>query len=236
MNGSAWHSFGDSQIGPLHIKLKINNQDAWRAEHFLWGDIIALSDGLGSKDLSEFGSQAACDAVIDIAKIWQLTPEIPIENLLKQHHDIWLKLLVGKDISQCACTCLFAIRTQGQVLLAQLGDGIAAGYNKNSTSLFQFDTNEDLFSNQTEALGKFFHLEDWQYKVLSVDDYDAFYLASDGISDDIVLEYQFDFFNQLYKQYQGLSEKEIKNDVHKWISQWPVPAHTDDKTLVCLYR
>ena len=52
----AWRSFGASVIGPGHAASRLPNQDAWLAFHHIRADGIVVSDGLGSKPLSDFGS------------------------------------------------------------------------------------------------------------------------------------------------------------------------------------
>src|SRR5689334_11547465 len=62
-----WKSFGASVVGPSHIATGKPNQDAWASFHHAWGEGVVVSDGLGSKALSDFGSDAACRAVVRAA-------------------------------------------------------------------------------------------------------------------------------------------------------------------------
>ena len=34
----------------------------------------------------------------------------------------------------------------------------------------------------------------------------------------------------------GLESEERKRDLKRWLSEWPVPAHSDDKTIACLFK
>ena len=63
-----WNSWGASVIGPLHVKAGIPNQDSWMARRYKWGNVVVVSDGLGSKAHSDHGSKAACLAVFEAAK------------------------------------------------------------------------------------------------------------------------------------------------------------------------
>jgi hypothetical protein len=63
MGMTLWKSFGASVRGLSHIAEGLPNQDAWAKFHHVWGDGIVVSDGVGSKPFSSFGSHAACLAV-----------------------------------------------------------------------------------------------------------------------------------------------------------------------------
>ena len=51
---TVFKQFGYSEIGPLHKKRQLPNQDAFCRYTYSWGELIALSDGLGSHALSQF--------------------------------------------------------------------------------------------------------------------------------------------------------------------------------------
>ena len=53
---------------------------------------------------------------------------------------------------------------------------------------------------------------------------------------DLALEYRANFYLELLNQYRQLTDEQIKADVRRWISQWPVVGHSDDKTIVALFR
>jgi hypothetical protein len=61
-------------------------------------------------------------------------------------------------------------------------------------------------------------------------------LVTDGIADDLALEHRSGFYLELLNQYLQLTDDQVKSDVRRWISQWPVTGHSDDKTIVALYR
>jgi len=233
-----WQSWGQTEIGPLHIKSGGPNQDAWLTRHFDWGDIIVVSDGLGSKSLSDKGSQAACAAVIAMAEYWYNFPEITPEKLLSYLHKSWLLKIKGMEINECACTCLFVIRLYEEVFAAQLGDGLLAIYKETPESIKQLSMPyvEGHFSNQTEALQEKFLLKDWQYQRLKSDDMDAFLLCTDGISDDLDSAHIDGFVKDVYQYYRLKEHKVISEELTAWLKNWPVPKHSDDKTIACLYK
>ncbi|MGK0290454.1 MAG: hypothetical protein ACI86H_001913, partial [bacterium] len=75
---SIWKSWGASVAGPSHLKLGIVNQDAWISRHYSWGDVVVVSDGLGSRQQSDLGAKAACLSVLEAAKVYQKHPNTKI--------------------------------------------------------------------------------------------------------------------------------------------------------------
>lgn len=243
MSGSCliWRGFGDSEIGPLHRRLGLVNQDAYHLELQNEPVLIAISDGLGSKPLSQLGAQAVCRAVISVARDYSLKAAVEPLSLLQLFHNYWLDELQNVDIDQCSCTALFAIVLGEQTFIAQLGDGdccIVTSTKELEEPHIRFllDKNEDLFANQTHSLGSQFEANKWRFFLCPTAELEACFLVTDGIADDLDLERRIDFYTELLMQYRQLPDDEVKADVRSWISQWPVVGHSDDKTIVALYR
>jgi len=235
MNRS-WSSWGKSVIGPAHIKSHIPNQDAYIVKHFVWGDVIVVADGLGSHKNSAIGAKAICEAVVSVAKVYSHISNINIERMLKAIHAKWLHILGEYSPSTASSTCLFVIKIQSKYIIAQLGDGIIIGYSKNNKYNFLLkETKEDSFSNVTNSLKNNFNIKDWRYKVLE-SEFEAFVLCTDGISDDLMVNKEFDFGRELLNSYKNYSNRRVEAHLSKWLLKWPVPYHSDDKTIACLYR
>lgn len=237
-----WRGFSDSEIGPLHVRLGLPNQDAC---HLEIGDelvLVALADGVGSRALSHLGAQAVCRATIRLAQHNIVQKLIEPESLLQQFHELWLDELGEVDVQQCSCTALFAIKIRDQFFIAQLGDGacciITPDHNAHLGQGVHFlsQKEDDYFANQTRALGLTFQVDDWQYCLQKVADTESCFLVTDGIYDDIADENRTHFFLELLNYYQRLSDSEVKHDVRNWISHWPVAGHSDDKTIVAFFR
>jgi len=237
LSPNEWKSWGASVTGPLHARRGLPNQDAWISRHYCWGDVIAISDGLGSHRHSEVGARAACRSVIETAKAFHRNPDARIEDLLRLVHANWLLRIAPLEPQECSATCLFAIHVGSKCFIAQLGDGLIAvcAEIKEETILIT-DNKLDSFSNVTDSLSNEFRLDQWQYRVISAESCQAIVLCSDGISDDIFPEMQADFANELYRSYQKSSHQEQSEHLISWMTNWPVPGHTDDKTVVCLFK
>ena len=244
MNGkvsSVWRGFGDSEIGPLHLRMGLPNQDAYCLELENKPVLIALSDGLGSKSLSHLGAQAVAYAVEKLAQHFVNGPAIEPLKLIKLFHDFWLAELESVDIEQCRCTAVFAIVWEEQTLFAQLGDGdcciiTSSQYGDEQKARFLTQKNDDLFANQTHSLSQELQINQWHFCLQPTAGIEACFLVTDGIADDIALEHKTNFYFGLLNQYQQLSDEQVDTDVRRWISQWPVNGHSDDKTIVALFR
>ena len=80
MINNQWITWGVTTIGPSHIKSGLPNQDAWLSRKYKWGEIIAVSDGVGSRARSDIGSKAICKSVVQASKILFKSKKIKIEN------------------------------------------------------------------------------------------------------------------------------------------------------------
>ena len=127
-----WKSFGASVRGPSHITEGLPNQDAWMSFHHTWGDGIVVSDGVGSKPFSNFGSDAACLAVGCAALACRIKAEISQveinrDYLFERIQHYWLSNISPLEPRDCSATCLFAFRFgDGLIHLGMLGDGLVA--------------------------------------------------------------------------------------------------------------
>lgn len=237
MVNQLWNSWGASVIGPLHDKAGISNQDSWMARRYKWGNVVIVSDGLGSKAHSDHGSKAACLAVFEAAKSYQNTPDANIVDILRLIHANWLVKIAPYCSTDCSATCLFAIQIEGIIILGRLGDGMIVALGENGEDhLILSDHKRDSFSNYTNSLQQEFKSEQWEVATIESTTCNAVVLCTDGISDDLLPEKQATFAQELYSAYAGLEPMERKKDLKRWLNNWPVPGHSDDKTIACLFK
>lgn len=237
MRSENWSYWGTSVIGPLHTKLKLENQDSWMAREYKWGQVLVVSDGLGSKIHSAHGSRAACLAVIETSKIFASHEKARIEDIPELIHALWILKTAPYAPSDCAATCLFAIHIRKKLIIGRIGDGMIAAFSENGKESFLMsDVKEDSFSNYTQSLHAVFQKENWEMKVLDASSYKGVLLCTDGISEDLLPESRMEFSQEVYGHYRHYSSKERNADIRRWLTEWPVKGHTDDKTVACLYR
>ena len=231
-----WRSFGASVIGPSHVATMKPNQDAWLRFHHTWGDGIVVSDGLGSKPLSNIGSEFACQSVIIAARrIAHDKTDGKQLNLATEIVTQWLHLISPLDPSDTAATCLFAIRLgDGVVRIGILGDGCAVAVKKDGDLLILAEDKSKSFSNVTVALSAETKDKFWTLREIPESECEAVVLCTDGVSDDI--EDLEGFINGLVTSHQGFSCLTASRRLFKMIEGWPVPKHSDDKTIACLFQ
>jgi serine/threonine protein phosphatase PrpC len=236
LTSNAWKSFGASVIGPGHILTAKPNQDAWAAFHRTWGDGIVVSDGLGSKPLSNYGSAAACRAVESAARRFALTRATGARsNLLRDILQAWLHSIGPLAPKDSSSTCLFALNLRdGLVRIGILGDGCAAVIKRDGTVTSIAEDKDDGFSNQTRALTPSTTESQWKVRTVAEGDCDAAVLCTDGVADD--LENLDGFMLNFARRFRGLSSVTASRQARDVLERWPVPKHSDDKTIACLFR
>lgn len=232
-----WDSWGASVIGPLHVKTGIPNQDSWIVRRYKWGNVAVVSDGLGSKPHSDHGSRAACFAVIEAAKSYQNNPNARIIDILRLIHANWLVKIAPFSPCDCSATCLFSIHIKGTITLGRLGDGMIAAFGETENNcLILSDNKQDSFSNYTNSLQQEFKADLWETAIIDSSECKAVVLCTDGISDDLMPDKQMNFAQELYYTYSNLNSEERNKDIKRWLNEWPVPGHSDDKTIACLFK
>lgn len=227
-----WKSFGASVPGPAHLAAGLPNQDAWAAFHRDWGDGIVVSDGLGSKPFSSFGSKAACQAVTQACRS---RAEANPASLLQRITSNWLSLVAPLEPSDCAATCLFAFRTKtGVIHLGMLGDGLVAAIRSDGSVMSLADDKSQGFSNITAALSQRVSERDWQFSSLPERDCLAILLCSDGVADDV--EDIPGFVTGVIDAHHSMAAVTANQCLQAMLEKWPTPKHSDDKTITFLCR
>lgn len=230
-----WKSFGASAIGPGHNATGTPNQDAWVSFHHAWGDGIAISDGLGSKPLSHFGSQAACLAVEQAFIACRNQTKIDYSFLSDCIKTNWLSRIAPLEPRDCAATCLFALRLgDGTIRMGMLGDGLAAVLKVNGSVVSLTEDKSQGFSNITSALSPNNSSIDWQHLSLQEEECDAILLCTDGVADD--LENVDEFVKGYIASHRALATLSANRHTRTMLENWPTPKHSDDKTIACLCK
>ena len=126
------------------------NQDYYCAVNSPAGLVLALSDGVGSCELSHFGARALCESVIELS--FECLCEIDdAKSFLERLNARWLKKLRGLDVRECACTALFVVVKDNRFTMFHLGDGVAVVL-ADGVPAVTVDIKEEGFRNYTDAL------------------------------------------------------------------------------------
>lgn len=228
MNDSSWEGWGLSEIGPLHIKENIPNQDSYIVKKYSWGIVGSVCDGLGSKKYSHIGSQALIKALTQSAKIFDFQKDINLfEPLLKSLWDINISPYLADETST---TLLFTIVKNKKIYIGRVGDGAIAIFGKNSLLV---EEDKDMFTNYTTPFGR---EEKIRWYIFDEDNIDYIVMCSDGISEDIQKNRILDFFQNYIENYKNISSIKRNYEIKNWLKNWPVKGHTDDKTIVALIK
>ena len=228
-----WKTWGVSVIGRRHKEDKLPNQDAWRSRVYKDGAVLAISDGIGSKALSDKGSKAACAAVIEAAGIIRRHPQAGIKTLPALIHAIWLIKTEPLLPDDCGATCLFAITCGEKIILGRLGDGMILAVGKGQPVLLEADKD---FANLTDCLDDTLDYDNWEIKEINARDYEAVIMCTDGIADSLPPGRKIDFAFDLVKEYKNTERKKRHNEISKCINEWNIRRNFDDRTIACLYR
>lgn len=232
---TVWRSFGASVIGPGHLATGKPNQDAWVAFHQVWGDGIAVSDGLGSKPFADFGSHAACLAVACAVHTCHSKTEIEDALLSDLIRDNWLSRIAPLESRDCAATCLFAFpMNDGVVRMGLLGDGLVAAVKTDGSVVSLSDDKTEGFSNITAALSSNVTEKDWQWLSIPESDCSSIILCTDGVADDLADVNG--FVKEIADAHRSLASVSAARRVREALENWPTPKHSDDKTIACLFR
>ena len=233
---ASWKAYGASVIGPAHSATAKPNQDAWLSFHHSWCDGIVVSDGLGSKSLSDYGSNAACRAVEHAVRLYaKSTIEGRRARLLSDIRNQWLASIAPLGATNSSATCLFAFRLgDGLMRMGALGDGCAAAVRLNGSVVALMDDKASGFSNVTKALSPNTQETDWTTLDVPESECEAIVLCTDGVSDD--LDNVDGFMAGFVRACRGMAQVTASRQAYVMLENWPVPKHSDDKTIVCLRR
>ena len=237
-----WISFGASEIGPSHITTGMPNQDSWAAFHHNGCDVLVVSDGLGSKSFSEFGSSMACHAINRV--VWQSLLEKKELNLndafgrasfLNDVRDAWLEGIAPLSAQNASATCLFAFNcSNGMIWIGMLGDGLAAAVLTDGSIKLLQDAKDEGFSNMTQSLSEKTEPHDWKIAGVPEERCKAVLLCTDGVADDLVDSEG--FVSGFVDAFCALPVITASSRAADMLIDWPTPKHSDDKTIACLFK
>ena len=194
--------------------------------------LLIVADGLGSAKYSDFGAQKAVVSVEKAINSWRSLKKKDLKVLIQLVHFNW-NLLIGDselDKTDCSTTCLFAYidKIDKKLILAQLGDGLL---------LFQ-DCSEIVFLksyddyNYTKSLGSSKSFSDWNIKLIDINLHEfKLLICTDGISEDIVENKEFEFTKNLISEMEKLKHSNRNKYLTELLENWPTKFHSDDKTI-----
>ena len=225
---------GASVSGPRHLDLGEPNQDAMALTGWRNGWIAAVADGLGSRTRSELGARCACQIS---RRILRAAPSnLDLLATLPSIHQQWLEAIEPATPRDAATTLLLArVTAEGVVHAAQLGDGLLL---MRCAGEFRLITPErTAYGNQTWALETKHQQDKWSTaKGRLTEPGDGLVLMTDGVADDLDQAQLADFFDALYQDLSTRNRRRGRRWLQSELDDWATPQHSDDKTLVAIFR
>lgn len=225
---------GASVIGPRHRDMGEPNQDAMALTGCWGGWIAAAADGLGSRVRSDLGARSACQVSRRILRGASSSFDLPAT--LPLIHQQWLKAIDPTTPRDAATTLLFSrVTAEGDIDAAQLGDGLllvrCAGEFRRVTP------DRTAYGNQTWALESAHAQDKWNTtKGRLTAPGDGVVLMTDGVADDLEPAQLGDFFDALYHDLSTRNRRRGRRWLQSELNDWATPLHSDDKTLVAIFR
>ena len=208
------------------------NQDSFLSKEYSDGYILVLSDGMGSKKLSHYGSKAICESVYEIVSSPNNNLDlVSFKDILYSCHENWKRKLYEFDISDCYATMLVAVVTKDRIQAARLGDGFVSIFADNEVHCL-FDKKDDFFANETDCLRESFDRDAIEVLDIEYTNFQGVVSCSDGIEIGTMQEDELISFTQDFvTEYAVRKEMEIIDEIGDWLVDWP---GCDDKTIAFL--
>lgn len=230
---TGWHSFGASVRGPGHVAAGQPNQDAWRWTRRPWGEVVVVSDGVGSRPQAEYGARAACRAVPRAVQ----HAHGASRALHAEIKSRWLELIAPFEPRDCAATCLYVVRpVSGPITVGALGDGLVAVTRTDGGIEYVEQNKAGTFANITSALSTSTVEDEWRVAEFDQDGVKSVTLCTDGVADDLQVERRSAFFRHWIDYTSAMADVTAGRHLRTALQRWPVPRHIDDKTMACLRR
>lgn len=205
------------------------NQDSFICKSIANGYILALSDGMGSKRFSQFGSKAICE-VLEQEFENESAPLNQLEWIpfLQKCHKKWIETIKEYDVAQCYTTMLVLLIQNNCLKAARLGDGFLS-ILVDDTDYILMDQKDDYFANETDCLMSEFDEKHLEVLELIFDRFSGAVACSDGIEIGVMREEEIiSFTRDFIYEYAKIPADECRKDIEGWVSSWP---GLDDKTI-----
>lgn len=222
--------------GPGHILYNLPNQDACSYFKLSGGELLVVSDGVGSKPHSDVGSKAVVKSVFDAAKKFSQFPQANAYQLIKLIHDYWELYILPYNREDCAATCLFTLLLDsGRCVMGQIGDG--GIYFKLGSEHFVLCETDDDYANVTTPITSVRSVKDWALQDFNVTEDFAVLLCTDGVSEDLPKPLRYEYIDHLLTEIQPMKKQKKKNSsIRRKLINWGNPHNQDDKSIIVYSR
>lgn len=205
------------------------NQDFFICRSYKDTHIIVVSDGMGSKMFSHFGSRYICESVCDVISNNMIdTDSMNFRDIIYECYEEWKRRLADYDISQCYATMLAAVVMKNKIKAARLGDGFISIYADGKISCL-FDKKENCFINETDCLREVLDIEKIEFFETEYTKFQGIISCTDGVEIGTMQEKELiSFTRDFVDEYSRMEKNETIIEIESWLKDWP---GVDDKTL-----
>ena len=207
------------------------NQDSFLVLPYGDGWMAVVSDGMGSKKLSHYGSKQICQSLYDVvANKGCPLKEMTMEDILIRAHVHWKKRIkeAGYCTEDCGATLLVCIVEGNHMKLARYGDGLISVYLDRKVLSF-FDDKSVHYLNETVGLGDILFIKDIEMIELDFTEFYGALLSTDGIEISPMKKSTIETFTkEIIWECVGETTHSFCNKLKFWIDNW---VGSDDKTL-----
>ncbi len=246
-----YHVVGASVQGKMHQRNKTSRQDAFSIRCGKRWMAVAVSDGLGSRPKSHYGSSYAvhtlCSSLLRFIPKSQQTgiSEESIQSAFYETHSGLVNFAseYACEVGDLHCTLLGMILDSqtGKAVLGQVGDGLLMGLTNDGEAVPLIDAPVPDQPGATYTVTQ----ENWQKhfrpQVLSTEVFRTFYLMTDGVADDcqygpppdILQRWASDMDSQI-RMVPSLAANAKR--LKKYLATYQSKGSFDDRTLVIIYR
>ena len=220
-----------SVIGPSHVRRGTPNQDACVVATIGDWRVAVVSDGVGSCPHSHVGSRLLCTV---IGRILRETPPTRFEPeaFLEKVRNEWVDGLRPLTYREASATCLMALSDSRHFFAAMLGDGCIGIQMRGGSVRLMTEDKTSGFSNMTDSMTDRTKPGDWRCLLIPQKAVVGVMLATDGVADDLLRPE--DFVREILTSVQKTETLRAKAELTRMLTDWPVPGHSDDKTLACM--
>lgn len=220
--------------GGLSIKGSYHdiNQDNFLCKPFEYGYIIVVSDGMGSKKKSQYGSKVICDIIYEVISENNIDIEkVSFKDIIFICYQKWKKRVSKYGINQCYATLLVAVVLKDKVKAARLGDGFLGIYSDKGIKCL-FDEKKECFINETDCFSEYFDRSKLETIEIEFKSLKGIIACTDGVEIGEMQKNELvEFTREFIEEYKYFSKEKILKDVESWLLDWP---NSDDKTIAFL--
>ncbi len=217
-----------SDQGLNHQLNGVPNQDAVMYE--VWDEdfAIAVSDGVGSCQKSDIGSQSAVESIRRVfSRLSKGEMDFEKELVAGTIIHIWKDLITDECINDYCATLKAAIKIRNDIFLISIGDGMLAVTSNGSWGMAPAE--EGQFINQTLCLSKDVKSSDFWISAFSLNTHQPYvvFLCTDGVANGIKEGQELELVHEIERNIdKSLLQEELEGLVLS-ISDYSA----DDRTL-----